>query len=86
MEINILTEIADRGTLTISDHARLLRVIAKLKQSVICEADPIGYLMYDAATCSVEYTEDSRLAGAVGSTCAVYAIKKEKPFYIHPWI
>jgi hypothetical protein len=57
-----------------------------LANYVLCDADPIGYLMYDK-TSPLEYTADQRLAGAVGSTCPVYTTPELKtaPFHYPSW-
>jgi len=57
-----------------------------LASYVLCDADPIGYLMYDK-TSPLEYTSDQRLAGAVASTCPVYTTPELKtaPFHYPAW-
>lgn len=57
-----------------------------LSNYVLCDSDPIGYLMHDKSS-PLEYTSDQRLAGAVASTCPVYTTPELKtaPFHYPAW-
>jgi hypothetical protein len=64
--IAVLTEIAERGTLAISDQARLNMVRALLADKVLCAAEPVAWATEDCRNDKSATTYDSEVAARWG--------------------